>query len=59
MQIQNCVSIVQVLAGVVDGRVIPKMGNCDFGVSFSAEWAALKPEPFLHEPQKRFGTPRL
>jgi hypothetical protein len=30
MQIQNCVSIVQVFAGVVDGRVIPKMGNCDF-----------------------------
>jgi hypothetical protein len=30
MQIQNCVSIVQVFAGVVDGRVIPEMGNCDF-----------------------------
>jgi hypothetical protein len=30
MQIQDCVSIVQVFAGVVDGRVIPKMGNCDF-----------------------------
>jgi hypothetical protein len=31
MQIQNCVSIVQVFAGVVDGRVVPKMGSCDFG----------------------------
>jgi hypothetical protein len=31
MQIQNCVSISQVVLGVVVGGVIPKMGNCDFG----------------------------
>src|ERR1700691_80108 len=30
MQIQNCVSISQVVSGVVVGRAIPKMGNCDF-----------------------------
>jgi hypothetical protein len=30
MQIQNCVSISQVVLGVVVERVIPKMGNCDF-----------------------------
>jgi hypothetical protein len=33
MQIQNCVSISQVVMGVVVGRVIPKMGNCDFCAS--------------------------
>jgi hypothetical protein len=32
MQIQICVSILQVVWGVVVRRVIPKMGNCDFGV---------------------------
>jgi hypothetical protein len=30
MQIQNCVSISQVVMGVAVGRAIPKMGNCDF-----------------------------
>ncbi len=31
MQIQIGVSILQALLGVVVRRVIPKMGNCDFG----------------------------
>jgi hypothetical protein len=31
MQIQIGVSILQVFLGVVVRKVIPKMGNCDFG----------------------------
>jgi hypothetical protein len=54
MQIQNCVSISQVVMGVVVGRVIPKMGNCDFwasGFKWEAEakdfkTARSKPAPF-------------
>jgi hypothetical protein len=63
MQIQNCVSISQVVSGVVVGRVIPKMGNCDFGALGSEpegdtkdlKTATSKPEPFLHRAQKKFG----
>ena len=33
MQIRSCVSIAQVIWGVVVGGAIPKMGNCDFGGS--------------------------
>src|ERR1700689_2939819 len=54
MQIQNCVSISQVVLRVVVRRVIPKMGTCDFcalGFKREAEKkdfksATSKPAPF-------------
>jgi hypothetical protein len=41
------------------GGSFPKWETAIFGVGFSAESAKSKPEPFLHEPQKKFGTPRV
>jgi hypothetical protein len=64
MQIQNCVSISQVVSGVVVGRGIPKMGNCDFwglrskrgAETKDFKSATSKPEPFLYRAQKKFDT---
>jgi hypothetical protein len=55
MQIQNCVSISQVVSGVVVRRLIPKMGNCDFCASgFKQEAEAKDVKTIASNP----GTPQ-
>ena len=38
------------------GGAFPKWEGAILRVGFSAESAKSKPEPFLHEPKKKFGT---